>query len=769
MGSPRSVGRRIVSALASVLVALAMVGPFPATAAAPPPPLDPCLSGGSFLLGDPACRPYEPEVGNNFGRIAGIEVLTVERGQPVNLSAPNGASIDFDPPPNQVCGERGCPRTFVMWRRGFSFHHGIGFTEGCTGFEITCTVVYAPPLIGDTGEEYQAVFAEEYLGWTPTGNSRMFLLYTPPTVYPVRVDAVDTSGAGVRIPTDFVAYAVREGTDPTQADCDTTDWVQAALASATFPIPDCTTLARSGDRFSGLLPNDSGTWTVVGAPHGDAGAPLLSRPSPYRRTTITPRNDDIVATIVAERRPGLAMEVRPEMTVMNLGTTQVVNVIVAAQGGETGALERLTFEDAGVLALTGEDAALEIVGISEEAPTTGFSLGVGEQRALSVEVRAVGLGEGAVRAAVGGADDLGQALRVEQGGPILVEYAEVDGAEAPPAPVIVRALDGGEAGPDVIEGTVDGSPDTTVTVSLAASPVGGDETCSQLMSGDGVIGLGSFPVTIDTDGVGRFTHDRALSPGTYVYGITVVGPAVSDVGECTRVSEVTPSVSIEDAEVAEGSGKGGPTALTFTVRLSGPSETPLSVVVASSDGSATAPGDYEPLSPTTISFAPGETTATVAIDVVRDKAEEPDEDLTVTLSSPVGAAIATSMATGNIVNDDGGAGGNTSGELDLRGRWEFVPIPAVRGSSAWIDVKTWDAASGRLTGSMTVEYRGKAFVERLTGTLKAARLTLAWQSGKGSGTLVTRDGKPSFTITGVDADGDTLKGRMTLTEPRGSK
>ena len=64
----------------AALLALAAVGPMPAHAAAPPPPLDPCLSGGSFLLGDPECRPYGPEVGNQFGRIAGIEVLTVERG-----------------------------------------------------------------------------------------------------------------------------------------------------------------------------------------------------------------------------------------------------------------------------------------------------------------------------------------------------------------------------------------------------------------------------------------------------------------------------------------------------------------------------------------------------------------------------------------------------------------------------------------------------------------------------------------------------------------
>lgn len=746
MRSQGRVGRHVLPALMAAVVLPTTLGVGTVSAAAPPPPYDPVLAQG-------------------FRTPATTEVLVVERGVPVTLSVPGGAEIVFEPPAGQACGELGCPRPAVSWQRERGFGPGIAFLEGCTAQAITCTVSYAPPFIGDLAEEYQLIYVEEYLGIQPTGNSRLYALYTPPTVYRVLVDAVDTRGAAVRIPSGSVAYAVREGTNPTQADCDTTDWVQAALASATFPLPDCTTLTAGGDRFGGVLPNDSGTWTVVGAPRGDAGAPLLSRPSPYRRSTVTPHDDDIVTTIVAERRPGLAIEVRPETTVMDLGTTQIVDVIVAAAGGDAGALEGLTFEDAGVLALTGEDAALEVVGISEEAPAGGFSLGIGEQRVFSVELRAVGLGEGAVRASIGGTDDLGQALRVDQGGPILVEYAEVDGAEAPPAPVIVRALDGGETGPDILEGSVEGAPDTTVTVSLAASPVGADETCSQLMDGDGVNALGSFPVTIDAEGIGRFTRDGPLEPGTHVYGITVVGPAVSAVGACTRVAEAIPSVSIEDAEVTEGSGKGGRTSLTFTVRLSGPAESPVRVDVTSADGTARAPGDYEPLAATTVDLSPGEVMKTVSVDVVRDALDEPDEELGLSLSSPVGVTIASGTATGTIVNDDGDAAPST--ELDLRGRWEFVPIPAIPGASAWIDVKTWDAEKGTLSGTITVGLRGRTVVQKMTGRLKGDRLTIAWESARGSGTLVTRGGRPSVTITGKDDTGAPIKGRMTLTAPRG--
>src|SRR6185295_11456583 len=54
----------------------------------------------------------------------------------------------------------------------------------------------------------------------------------------------------------------------------------------------------------------------------------------------------------------------------------------------------------------------------------------------------------------------------------------------------------------------------------------------------------------------------------------------------------------------------------------------------------------------TVSFAAGETSKTVTVNVAGDLAVEATEDFVVTLSNPSGASIGTGSAAGTIVNDD---------------------------------------------------------------------------------------------------------------------
>src|SRR5262249_48287502 len=54
----------------------------------------------------------------------------------------------------------------------------------------------------------------------------------------------------------------------------------------------------------------------------------------------------------------------------------------------------------------------------------------------------------------------------------------------------------------------------------------------------------------------------------------------------------------------------------------------------------------------TVTFAPGETTKTVNVSVTGDTTYEPNETLTLTLSAPSNATLATASATGTIINDD---------------------------------------------------------------------------------------------------------------------
>ena len=112
----------------------------------------------------------------------------------------------------------------------------------------------------------------------------------------------------------------------------------------------------------------------------------------------------------------------------------------------------------------------------------------------------------------------------------------------------------------------------------------------------------------------------------------------------------TPGLSVTDVSLPEGDT--GDSIATFTVALGAPSAFPISVDVATADGTATQPSDYDPVATTTLTFAPGETTKTVDVTIHGDTTVEPDETFTVQLANPVGAGIADGVGNGTIVDDD---------------------------------------------------------------------------------------------------------------------
>jgi Calx-beta domain len=110
-----------------------------------------------------------------------------------------------------------------------------------------------------------------------------------------------------------------------------------------------------------------------------------------------------------------------------------------------------------------------------------------------------------------------------------------------------------------------------------------------------------------------------------------------------------PALSIGDVTVSEGNA--GTTTMSFPVTLSKAGTQTVSVSWSTADGTATAPVDYA-AGNGSLTFAPGETSKSIAVSVVGDLAIEPDETLTVTLANPVNATIATGSATGTIRNED---------------------------------------------------------------------------------------------------------------------
>jgi len=128
-----------------------------------------------------------------------------------------------------------------------------------------------------------------------------------------------------------------------------------------------------------------------------------------------------------------------------------------------------------------------------------------------------------------------------------------------------------------------------------------------------------------------------------------VGALIGDgQGTGTILDDDLPGLVIGDATVVEGNS--GTVAAIFTVTLSATS-TPVSVEFATADGTATAPGDYAAAGGT-LSFAPGETSKTVAVTVQGDVLLEPDETFFVNLSNASGATVIDGQGLGTIVNDD---------------------------------------------------------------------------------------------------------------------
>ena len=137
---------------------------------------------------------------------------------------------------------------------------------------------------------------------------------------------------------------------------------------------------------------------------------------------------------------------------------------------------------------------------------------------------------------------------------------------------------------------------------------------------------------------------------------------VGDPSEATlRVAGTPrPTLSVADAAASESAD------LVFALTLSPASELSVTVDYAITPGTAQA-ADYTGTTSGTVTFAPGETSKDVTLDVVDDDIAEPDETVTLTLTLPdrhvddqlntgfyrVGTArIADATATGTITDND---------------------------------------------------------------------------------------------------------------------
>ncbi len=112
-----------------------------------------------------------------------------------------------------------------------------------------------------------------------------------------------------------------------------------------------------------------------------------------------------------------------------------------------------------------------------------------------------------------------------------------------------------------------------------------------------------------------------------------------------------PHINISDVTKTEG--KNGQTSFTFTVTLSAAYDQPVTMSFRTVNGTATT-GDSDYVAKTgTLTFAPGETTKTITIEVKGDDKKEADETFYLDLFGNSGNSWFTkSRGLGTILNDD---------------------------------------------------------------------------------------------------------------------
>ena len=169
--------------------------------------------------------------------------------------------------------------------------------------------------------------------------------------------------------------------------------------------------------------------------------------------------------------------------------------------------------------------------------------------------------------------------------------------------------------------------------------------------------------------------DDAFDEPDEVFALSLSDPAGAALADAAAIGTIRddddrPVLSVADAAGAENAG-----ALTFAVSLATPRETAVTARYATADAArfedaARAGEDYEAAAGT-LTFAPGDTEATIRVAVLDDLLDEADEIFTLTLSDPTGAALGDAAAIGTIRDDDAppalsirdAAGGEDAGEL----------------------------------------------------------------------------------------------------------
>jgi Calx-beta domain len=191
----------------------------------------------------------------------------------------------------------------------------------------------------------------------------------------------------------------------------------------------------------------------------------------------------------------------------------------------------------------------------------------------------------------------------------------------------------------------------------------------------------------------RLTRALAL---TMICSLLLV-PAVGQVSGAAVSAATLPSVSVGDVSIGEGTGGTVTAVFTITQDKRGRS----TVTYKTANGAATSPADYVARSGT-VKFAGKKLTRTVAITVVSDAIDEPDETFTLELTGAKGAVISDGEGIATINDDDPvptvAAGAFTTVPEGQTGDTSFASIDVSLSTASGKDVSVdWTTADGTAT------------------------------------------------------------------------
>lgn len=196
--------------------------------------------------------------------------------------------------------------------------------------------------------------------------------------------------------------------------------------------------------------------------------------------------------------------------------------------------------------------------------------------------------------------------------------------------------------------------------------------------------------------------------------------------EDRRLLSTVPLMMIDSPKVVEGTG--GTTPMTFTVGLSSASTREITVNYRTIDLGAKAGSDYVAASGQ-LTFAPGQTSKTITIDVVADAVPESNESFYVALSGATNATLINTLGVGTILDDDAAV----APELSVN------DVSMKRGLNGWkYMVFTVSLNTSNFKAPIAVTASTQALTAKAGVDFEMARQTLTFQPGEMSKTFAVK-------------------------------